>query len=110
MASIAHRNPLPTWLEPKAKSRPRTSRALVQQPEAIDRVRSVSVVGQLVELAVAIPAAIISAIVPFLLFAGAILLFPFLPFLAPIFAAPFVLLLSLTVRAFGAVLAAIGWL
>jgi hypothetical protein len=70
----------------------------------------VGVVGQLVELAVAIPAAIISAIVPFLLFAGAILLFPFLPFLAPIFTAPFVLLLSLTVRVFGAVLAAVGWL
>jgi hypothetical protein len=110
MASIAHRDALPAWLEPKAKPRPRTQKALVR-PKAIDRAKPVGILEQLMEFAVAVPAAVISSIVPFLLYAGAILLFPFLPFLAPLFlAAPLVLLLSLTVRAFGVVLTAIGWL
>jgi hypothetical protein len=110
MASVAHRHALPAWLEPKAKPRARRPKALVRR-EAVDQAKPVGLVEQFVELAVAIPAAVISSIVPFLLYAGAILLFPFLPFLAPLFlAAPLVLLLSLTVRAFGAVLTAIGWL
>jgi hypothetical protein len=111
MASITHRPAIQTWLEPNAKSRPRIQKSLVRR-EAVERTEPIGgLLERIAGIAIAIPAAVISSIVPFLLYAGAILLFPFLPFVAPLlFAAPFVLLLSLSVRAFGAVLTAVGWL
>jgi hypothetical protein len=110
MASITHRPAIQTWLEPNAKSRSRIQKSLVRR-EAVERTESIGLLERIAGIAIAIPAAVISSIVPFLLYAGAILLFPFLPFVAPLlFAAPFVLLLSLSVRAFGAVLTAVGWL
>jgi hypothetical protein len=107
MASIAHRPAIQTWLEPKAESRPRVPKPLARQ-RAVEQTKSIGLFEQILELAIAIPATVISCGVQFLLYAGAILIFPFLPFLAPLFAAPLILLFSFTVRAFGTVLTAIG--
>jgi uncharacterized membrane protein (DUF485 family) len=109
MASLAQRPAVQTWLEPKVVSRPRVPTSLTR-PKAAEQTKSIGLFEQIVAIAAAIPAAVISCAIQFLLYAGSILLFPFLPFLTPLFAAPVVLLLSFSVLAFGAVLTAIGWL
>jgi hypothetical protein len=109
MASLVHRPAIQTWLEPRALPRAKASTAPAR-PTAVEQSQSIGVFDQIVAIAIAIPATVISCVVQFFLYAGAVLLFPFLPFLTPLFAAPIVLLLSGTVLAFGAFLTAIGWL
>jgi hypothetical protein len=109
MASLVQRPAIQTWLEPRALPRSKASEALARST-AVKQAQSIWVFDQIVAIAIAIPAMVISCGVQFFRYAGAVLLFPFLPFLAPLFAAPVVLLLSGTVLAFGGFLTAIGWL
>jgi hypothetical protein len=105
MATLVHRSAVGDWAEPQT-----AKRLHVKQPQAVAHTRSQSLLERIVEVLIAIPATIVSGSLQFLIYAGVVLLFPFLPFLMPIFAAPIILLLSGSVVAFGAFLTAIGWL
>ena len=105
MATLARRG-IQSWPEPKALAGRRVAKSVVGS--RVDQTESIGLFTRIMEIAFAIPVAVISSIVQFLIYAGPALMFPFLPFLTPIFAAPFVIVFSLLILAFGAVLSAIG--
>jgi hypothetical protein len=107
MATLVHRR-IRAWPESKALTRRRVAKSAAGSRD--DQTESIGLFSRIMEIAFAVPVAVISSIVQLLIYAGPALMFPFLPFLTPIFAAPFVILVSLSILAFGAVLSAMGML